>query len=273
MKQISRNWRYYLGLYYDRFFEDQCTRLAASLAYSTLLTLVPLFIVVFAVLSWFPWFHGVGNAVQHFILNTFIPSSASVISAHLDTFVAHMRALTWARWVIFLAASILMVYNLVGAFNRIWHVGMRRHFTLSFLLYALIMIVAPIVIGALFFISPYVNTAILIVEKYTHIFLQKPLLVAFPYIVSWLTFVFFNWYIPNAKVKASCAVIAGTVTMVLFELAKFGFSRYVTHFSFYHVLYGALSVIPLFLIWLYLSWLIILGGVLLCHLLMIHSGR
>jgi len=259
--------RHFWVLYWRRFFSSHCTRMAASLAYSTLLTLVPLLIILFAILALFPWFHGVGQAVQQFVLKTFIPSYAQEISHQINTFVANMKQLSWYRLIFFFVVSILMIYNLVNTFNRIWETSIRRHVTSSFLWYAIVVLVSPVVLGILFFIGPYLNALLVDFEHVTHWSIEKPIILALPYGVSWATFVGFNWLIPNARVPFRCAFWAGTLTAVLFELAKIAFAAYVSHVSYYHVLYGALSVIPLFLIWLYVSWLIILGGAIFCCLL------
>ena len=51
-----------------------------------------------------------------------------------------------------------------------------------------------------------------------------------------------------------------TEARVIFELAKYGFHFYITHFPTYQVVYGALAVLPLFLLWIYVSWFIVLVG-------------
>jgi len=253
--------------YWRLFFDSQCTRMAASLAYSTLLTLVPLLIILFSILALFPWFHGAGQSVQQFVLKTFIPSYAEEISHQINSFVANMRQLSWYRLIFFFVVSILMIYNLVNTFNRIWGTSIRKHITSSFVWYAIVVLVSPVVLGVLFFIGPYLNMLLVDFEQLTHWSIEKPIILALPYGVSWVTFIGFNWLIPNARVPFRCAFWAGTVTALLFESAKIVFAAYTSHVSYYHVLYGALSVIPLFLIWLYVSWLIILGGVVLCCLL------
>ncbi len=68
---------------------------------------------------------------------------------------------------------------------------------------------------------------------------------------------------PNCKVKLRYSFSGAVVAALLFEFAKFAFTFYVTRFSGYQLLYGALAAIPVFLIWLYFSWLIILFGVLI----------
>lgn len=72
------------------------------------------------------------------------------------------------------------------------------------------------------------------------------LLFILSYILTFITFTLFNWVLPSVRVKLSHDMIGGIVTTVLFELGKFAFSVYLNLFPTYRVLYGALSVIPIF---------------------------
>ena len=56
------------------------------------------------------------------------------------------------------------------------------------------------------------------------------------------------------------AALASVICTILFELAKNGFGVFIREMSSYENIYGALAVIPLFLIWIYISWVIILFG-------------
>ena len=49
----------------DRYFREGFTYRAASLAYTTLLAIVPLTMLTFAILSWFPFFNGVAAQLQN----------------------------------------------------------------------------------------------------------------------------------------------------------------------------------------------------------------
>ena len=55
-------------------------------------------------------------------------------------------------------------------------------------------------------------------------------------------------------------MIGGVIAAVLFELAKYGFGIYVRAMTGFQTIYGALAVIPIFLIWIYTSWVVLLLG-------------
>lgn len=268
MVNYFRKTRQILIYLYERFFSDGCSYRAASLAYSTLLSLVPLLMITFFILSYFPIFQGTGNAIQHFILINFVADSANLIAQKLNVFIQQVQVLTWTSILSLVFVSLLMMYNLVRAFNAIWHVKMQRHLAISFAIYLLILLVSPLVFGILMLVSSYLATLPLIAGAKITLFIKKPFLIILPYLSAFITFTFFNWVLPSTRVRIRYAVIAGFITTVLFELAKYLFTLYLTYFPSYRVIYGALAAIPLFLIWLYVSWSIILLGALICNVLM-----
>ena len=56
------------------------------------------------------------------------------------------------------------------------------------------------------------------------------------------------------------AFVGGLVAAIAFELAKRGFVFYMAHVPAYERVYGALSVLPLFLLWIFVSWIVVLFG-------------
>ena len=266
MSVIRKTWKFLAHLY-NRFDQDGCSHLAASLAYSTLLSLVPLAMVGFLVLSRFPILKGTGEALQQFILQNFVATSANVIASHLNEFLSSVQVLSWTNIVALIVVSVLLMYNMVRSFNRIWHVQLRRSLALSFIVYVLILFLTPIFFGVLLLLSSYLASLPLISGTTTVLFLKKPLLIILPYAVSFVTFTFFNWILPSAKVKLWHAVVAGFLTTLLFETAKYIFTLYLTYFPTYRLIYGAFATIPIFLIWIYVCWSIILFGAIVCNIL------
>lgn len=248
-----------------RFAQDDCALRATSLAYSTLLTLVPLLMVSVYVLSFFPAFKGAGETLQNFILSNFVAASANTISKHVTIFLKQLHVLSWTSLIGLFVVSLLMIYNMVRAFNAIWQVRLRKHFALFFLLYLGVLIATPIIFGVLLFVTSYVESLPLLEHAKNLTLIKGPAVWLLPYFAAFLTFTFFNWVLPSCKVKFTHAMVAGLVTTVLFEIAKHGFIVYITQFASYRVLYGALAAIPIFLIWMYVFWLIVLFGALICN--------
>lgn len=251
--------------FYNRFFDDQCSIRASALAYSSLLTIVPLLISIFWILSFFPFFSNVGHDIQKYILTNFVADSAGVISKQIDIFMKQVKLISWTGVVGFLFASIIMMYNLVEAFNAIWKVSMKRHFAIEFFIYFLVLVISPIIFGLLILLSSYIASLPLIPSAGT--FMGKPFLRVLSYLSSWATFTLFNWAIPSRRVHFRNALIAGFITAVFFEIGKYLFALYLFYFPTYRLIYGALSTIPIFLIWMYVTWSIILLGAIICHTL------
>lgn len=252
---------------YQQFFESRCPGRAASLAYATLLSLVPLMMVSFYILSWFPIFKNVGPVLQHFILSNLVADSATVISQYLNDFLSHLRELSMVNIGFLGVVSVFMIYNMVSSFNDIWHVKMEMHFAAMFGIYLLVLLFTPLLFGLLLVVISYFSSLSFLSIFVKADFIKQPFIKLLPYLCEFVVFTFFNWVLPSTRVRLRYASIAGLVTLVLFEFAKHGFGYYVRYIPTYRLVYGALATIPLFLIWLYVSWLIILFGALICHLM------
>jgi membrane protein len=84
------------------------------------------------------------------------------------------------------------------------------------------------------------------------------------YLISFfLTFcMFFLIYkiVPNKKIHYKSALQAALITSMLWELAKHLFTFYVVHSAVYSVIYGSLSTLVLFILWVYYSSVILIVG-------------
>jgi membrane protein len=64
----------------------------------------------------------------------------------------------------------------------------------------------------------------------------------------------------SARIPFRSAVIGGLVGGTLWSAAVYGYAYHAQNSDFYSSVYGSLSAIPVFLLWLYLSWTIVLLG-------------
>lgn len=258
---------------FQQFVLDNCLMRAAALAFTSLLSIVPLMTVSFTIMTAFPIFKQLGVVIQNFIFQNFVATSAQVVQGYLQQFAGQAANLSATGLVFLVITAVLMIFNMEKAFNAIWRVKRSRKGVPAFMMYWSLLTFIPILLGIGFAISSYLFS-LPFIEGTTRILgLREPILRIFPY---WLTFVAFSvLYItlPNCKVFVRHAVVGGAVATILFELAKYAFGLYVLNFPTYELLYGTLSAIPIFLLWVYLSWLIILFGAVVAHVCGEWNGR
>ncbi|MEM1243730.1 MAG: YihY family inner membrane protein [Pseudomonadota bacterium] len=252
---------------YRHFFEDRCTIRAAALTYTTLLSLVPLMTVSFAIFSAFPVFENVSEKIKTSIFDHFIAASGTVIQNYLNTFIAQTKHLSAIGSIFLVVTAVLMMFNMEQAFNAIWRVKARRRGLATFMMYWAVLTLSPILIGLSIVLSNYLANLPIVVEAASIFGLDKLFTYFFPYLLITFAFTIFYVAIPNCYVPLKFGFFGAVIAAILFELAKTGFGYYVSHFPTYTLLYGTLAVIPLFLIWLYLTWVIILFGAIISHVL------
>ncbi len=241
-----------------RFREDRCTRVAAALSFTTLLALVPLTAVTFAVFSTLPVFKPWMQAVQEFLYGNFVPAAGEVVAKYLQRFAANAGKLTFWGMLFLALAAMMMLATIEQTFNDIWHVTQRRRRLQRFLAYGALMILGPILVGVSLSLTSYFMS--LFGRQFGlggfRAFLLGLLAAGFEY----LAFLMLYRVVPNYPVKLKHALTGALVAVVLFEVTKRGFGHFIVSFSAYRKIYGALAALPVFLVWIFLSWTITLLG-------------
>lgn len=242
-----------------RFIADGGFERAGSLAYTTLLSLVPLMTVVFAILSAFPIADKVSDIVQSFIFDNFMPSSGEVVHQYLLEFSSKASRLSGVGFLVLLVVAVMLMATIDKTFNAIWNVKRKRRALNKFLVYWAVLSMGPVLVGASVLATSYLVSLPLVSEATTSS-LGRTLLGWVPTLTSGVAFTLLYWLVPNRPVKFWHAVLGGAFAAVLFEFTKQGFAWYLTTFPTYEAIYGALAAIPIFLVWIYVSWLVVLLG-------------
>ena len=244
----------------QRFREDRCTRVAGALSFTTLLALVPLTAVTFAIFSRFEIFESWMTMSQEFIYGNFVPASGEAVSRYLQIFAANAGKLTiWGLLFLFLTSLMLMA-TIERVFNDIWHVPHTRKRLHRYLSYGALLVLGPMLIGISLSSTSYLISLPLFSRHAPLGDLKVFLMAAAPMIFEWLAFWALYVVAPNYRVRLRHGLIGSLFATVIFEIAKRGFAFFVTHFANYKAIYGAIAALPVFLIWIYLSWTIILAG-------------
>lgn len=263
-KSIARNIRF-LFAFLAMFQRRGCMYYAASLAFNTMFAIVPLLLVGFAVLSFFPPFHSAASQLEHWILSNFLPSSAHMINAQIDTFVSHSRDLSYMNFAALFIIVILMIYNAHTVVNIIWNVKSRRSIFSELFIYLVVLVVSPILLSGVFlFVTSVISDTLYTLIQFRGL-LRILTVYVIPFICTFLSFSILLWVLPSCYVPVRYAAFCGLVTTILFMAAKYIFVLYMEWFHTYQVVYGALALLPIFLLWVYIVWLIFLFGAMLCH--------
>ncbi len=262
LQHLRRLWSF-LHYVLERFEHNGGMQTAAALTYTTLFAVVPLMTVTYSMLSVVAAFQGVGEQIQSFVFDNFIPSVGAEIQRRLQAFSEQARELTGIGIVFLVVTAYMMLMNVEKAFNVIWAVRQPRKGLPRFLLYWAILTLSPLLIGAGFVVSSYLFSLPLISDA--ELFgLSEVTIALLPVLTSWVAFTIIYAAIPNTRVPLVDALVGALIATLLFESAKHGFAFFVRRSSM-EVIYGTFAAVPLFLGWLYLTWIIVLVGAEIVH--------
>ena len=243
-----------------RWSEDRCPQIAGSLTYTTLLALVPIFAIAVALLSSAPFFGDVMTQFKIFLLLTLLPEIAgTIITVYMEQFARNAARLTTIGIATLFVMSIALMFTIDRSLNTIWRVGRSRPYWLSVIGYAILLVVAPLLIGFSMSLTTYLVTLSLRVASVPPE-ARSILIRAIPASLSALAFFLLYLIAPHRRVPWRYALVGGVVAAILFELAKELFATYVRYAPAYNLVYGTFALVPIFLIWVYLSWLVVLFG-------------
>ena len=102
-----------------RFFADRLSADAASLTYSTLLALVPLLVIAFAILSSFPAFDTVKDRMQTLFFDAVVPEAGAAVADYLSRFMRNASDLTAVGIVSLAVTAVLLLYTIEVTLNRV----------------------------------------------------------------------------------------------------------------------------------------------------------
>ena len=122
--------------------------------------------------------------------------------------------------------------------------------------------------GILLLVSMILSSAVIFLQSYHRIIpvaigptAQWILKYLLPFFLTCCMFFSIYKIIPNKKVHFTSALQAAFFTSLLWELAKHLFTWYIVHLAKYSLVYGSLSTMVIFVLWVYYSsTILILGG-------------
>lgn len=245
-----------------RFFtEKRVMTQASALTYSTLLAIVPILAVVFAIARGFGYNKYIEMWFRELLASQ--PQVADVIVSFVNSYLIHTKSgIFLGVGLIFMLYTVLMlVNNIEETFNQIWQVNNSRPIIRSFVNYLAMFFLLPIIIVISTGFSIFMET---VADKMDDIVILEPivrkLFSFFPYMLMSLIFVVIYVYLPNTKVRFSCAIIPGILAGIAMHLLQIAYINSQVWVTGYNAIYGSFAALPLFMLWLQISWTICLFG-------------
>jgi len=243
-----------------RIGEERLPQAAASLAFTSVLALVPLLTLVITLLSALPVFDDWVREMETFLLRHLLPEAAgAVVSNYVLRFAAKAAELSGVGLLMLVVTSLAMIATVERQFNAIWRVREQRPVRRRLAIYWLLATVGPLLVGISVAVTSWlVGESMGLASRAPG--LAASLLGPLPMLSTLLALTLLYYVLPARSVRLRDALIGAAVASVLFEVAKHGFALYVASVPSYELVYGTLATLPVFLIWVYLSWLVVLAG-------------
>ncbi len=235
---------------------DRCPQQAASLAFQTILSIVPLIAVTLAALRMSGSMDAQSSFVDY-LAREFLPVSREEISAALVRWSSNItfKSLGLVGLITILFLAFVMINSLEKTINQIWRAERRRSLTQKFVVFYATATIGPFLVAS----SLYQAEARGLTDGFSG--------VLFSFASTFALLLLANLFLPTCPVRLKPAAVGAVTSTILFESAKHVFALYATNFAFdkYEGIYGAIAVVPLFLLWIYWSWLGFLLGVEVAH--------
>ncbi len=236
---------------------------ATSLAYTTLLSIVPLLAFSFSVLKGL----GARSDLRLLLREFFRPTGAAAdqLTDGVMQFVSNMRGdVLGSIGLAFLLYTVISTIQKVEAsFNFVWGVTRPRAFGRRFTEYLGMMILGPILLAAaigLLGTAGHGQAARWLGSVAPLAWVGSALGHALPYGLVAAVFTFMYVFMPNTRVEPRAALIGGAAAGIIWALVGRLFTAFIVYSSSLMAVYTGFAILLTTLIWVYLSWLILFIG-------------
>jgi len=247
------------------FHEDKVQLRASALTFFSLLAIVPVAAMAFAIAKGF----GLDTLLEKQLLYEF-PAQKEIVLQVIEfarNLLAKTRGGTMAiiGVIVLFWAVIKVLGHIERSFNAIWAVKKSRTLWRKFSDYFTIMLICPILVISSSTFTVYLKAQLSnIIQRISLLGYLSPfiylLLNLLPYGMIWLLFTLTYLFMPNTKVKFRAGFWAGIIAGTMYQLLQLAYINFQFLLSGYNAIYGSFAALPLFLVWLQASWIIVLFG-------------
>ncbi len=249
------------------FFRERMQFRASALTYSSLLAVVPLLAIIFAVAKGF----GLSEFLQQSMRENLSlnPEAADTIIGFVQSYLSNAKGGVFLGFglVMLLFTLFQLTRSIEKTFNQIWQVKQARPPLRMLADYTAVFFLLPVFVVCTSGLIIYVTSAAQ--EGVPDVFLLRPAAMTavkvIPCVLVCLFFTGFYAFMPNTRVRLRSALTAGIPTGICFILLQYGYVHSQIWLSSYNAIYGSFAILPLFMLMCQLSWFLTLFGGTLCY--------
>lgn len=232
--------------------EAQLFMNASSLAYTTILSLIPLLAVSFAIFKAFGGLERMVGTLEPFLLNNLAEGTSDDVIQRIREYIAnaHASAVGAGGFIGLVLTSMSMLSNIEKAINRVWRVNGVRPLFQRISSYWLFVTLGPVALAVV--LGATTTSEVSIVR-----FLPSGTGVFF--MMVGIFFCVYR-YVPHCEVRWPFALIGAFFTSICWNLARMAYSLYTKNVVSYDKIYGSLGAVPILLLWIFIVWVVILTG-------------
>jgi len=259
-KRLLRKMLQFVMAVVREFFADNCLLHASALAFTTILSFVPLLAVMFSLLKGF----GAEVDLEILVLNNLALGSEEVVDA-VFTYISNTSMAKLGTFgVIFLLLTVLSLLNSIEkSFNYIWRVKETRSLARLFSDYLSITIFGPVLILVAISMTTTLGSQALVQYLVGLDVIGNIILILFkifPYLAMWAVFTGLYLFMPNTRISFRAALLGGAFGGILWQLLQWGYVTFQVGVTRNNAIYGTMAALPVFMLWVYISWVIVLLG-------------
>lgn len=273
------------------FLHDQCLSRAAALTYTTVLSLVPMLALSFAIAKGFGFYETLlRESINPFLDGTFgrvattddfvlAPQSFAVDERSHAVRVALMQvlefvqrtdvsALGWLGLALLVFTVLKLLSSIEGTFNDIWGAQRSRSWVRKLTDYLAMLVVTPMFLFVATGFTAAAKSSAVFVWLHENAHLAGFIEFAFralPLLALWAGFTFVYMALPNARTRFRSALLGAVVGGTLWQLTLLVHLEFQVGIARYNAIYSGFAALPVFLMWIHFSWVAVLLGAEVCN--------
>ena len=242
---------HFLALSVGKARDDHLAQQAAALAFTTLISLVPL-LAAFSSYG-VRWFEGQEMGTVG-LLSELLPYSEDTVLAQLRTFVDQAQSVRGIGFAFFLFTSLMVFTTIEKTINTIWQVPAHRALTQRLTSLAMVLFCGPLLIAAPHYLLFQMR------RNAPNGWAESLSANLLPFATTLLGLTLLYTLVPYTKVHLRHALVGALLTTLVLEGLRWGFRIYVANATNISVIYGSFGLALFFMISIQLTWYVVLLG-------------